>query len=71
MKYLIFNLEKQYLRPSLFNVNINIRNQHVLKCRKSINFGCSGRGAMWGSSAHGLWDRNKAEYLACKPALRD
>ena len=45
----------QDLGPSLFNANIHIRNQHVLKCRKNIKFGCGGGGgARWGSSAHGL-----------------
>ena len=39
IKYLIFNKEKEDLGPSLFNFNIHIRNQHVLKCRKNINFG--------------------------------
>ena len=56
-KYLIFNLEKQELRPSLLKVNIHIRNQHVLKCRKNISFGCGWGGGChrWESSAHGLF----------------
>ena len=38
--YLIFNLKYQNLCPSLFNVNMHIRNQHALKCSKCINFSC-------------------------------
>ena len=47
-------LKKQDLRPSLFNVNMHIRNQHALKRRKNINFGCGGGGARSGVVAHGL-----------------
>ena len=36
------------LRPSLFNVNMHIRNQHILKCRKNINFGFGGGGVPGG-----------------------
>ena len=49
-------LKKQDLRPSLFNVNMHIRNQHALKYRKNINFGCGGGGgARSGVVAHGLF----------------
>ena len=49
VKYIVpkSQFKKTGLASQFINIDMHIRNQHVLKRRKNINFGCDG-GARWG-----------------------